>query len=560
MSFLHVRDVLRFPSGANDSDTVITGTHFNLTTLNYWNYTLYSNGTLSNGSRCYLAAQPYTPVTLLSNGTFINSTSCYNPVDGIGTRASIGIGIGVVFAICLVGVLMNIVKHGKLHLPAEKRFVPIGRRWQWYWSIFVIVTAFISLFTTIDIDRFRVIGLPIILSSFFWFLMQQGVMALVWEAVRHWGSWQERQFIDPDPFMLPDNDRRSKVEFFLPLFFYLWLWLNFFLIVPRNWGLIEQQRSPEQTAAKAAPAATDIRFKIAAIFLLLCWLTTVASLLHSIKHYKIRPAGLVNQISGYARAIPLRFLFFFPLSLIVVAYQALVSFSFPNSVLNAGGNFGAVYAGGYGPALAILAVQIVWGFRVPNEDLELKRQRRHRGDEMDRELGYTHKPAWWRRVKEASTQSDRPAMGGGRPTARGVGDNWGREGREDPAVEMAALPRTGSNATRRTSQTGLIDASRKPGAAVPYASKSTRRRSERAMSAAGDVLFPNAGAQASAAQARAARRAEIMQDGPAPPPYTEQADADRGRTTGAVGSERSTSTGTGASTRQPQQIRSMLDV
>ena len=538
MNLLHARDMLDFPSGANDSDTLITGTHFNLTTLNHFNYTLFSNGTLSNGSKCYLAIQPYTPVELLTNGTFINSTSCYNPVDGIGTRASIGLAIGVCFAICLVGVLMNIVKHGKLHLPAEKRFVPIGRRWQWYWCIFVIVTAFISLFTTIDVDRFRVMGLPIILTSFFWFLMQLGVMALVWEAVRHWGSWQERQFIDPDPFMLPYNDRRSRVEFFMPLVFYLFLWLNFFVIVPRNWGLIEQQRSPEQTAVKAAPAATDIRFKIGALFLLLAWLVIVASLLHSIKHYRLHPGGIAKRVSGYVRAIPLRFLLFLPLSLIVVAYQALVSFSWPNSVLNAQGNFGAVYAGGYGPALLILVIQIAWGYRVPNEDVELKRQRRHRGDEMDRELGFTRKPAWWRRIKEASTQGDGPAMGGGRPTASGVRDNWGNEGREGPGVEMAAISHgSGSSA-----------AVRKP-SFTPYAGKSDRRRSERAMTGAGDLLFPNTEAQTSAAQARAARRAEIMQDGPAPPPYSERA-----------GSVRSTSTGTGVSTRQPQQIRSMLDV
>lgn len=83
----------------------------------------------------------------------------------------------------------------------------------------------ISLFTAVDVDRYYLPQLPIILTSFFWFLMQMGIMALVWEAVRHWGSWMERQYVDPDPFSLRQEGRRYWVEFWLPLIFYLFLWL-----------------------------------------------------------------------------------------------------------------------------------------------------------------------------------------------------------------------------------------------------------------------------------------------------------------------------------------------
>jgi hypothetical protein len=48
---------------------------------------------------------------------------------------------------------------------------------------------------------------------------------VVWEAVRHWGSWMERQFIDPDPFVLREDDKRAQVELYVPLIFYLFLWL-----------------------------------------------------------------------------------------------------------------------------------------------------------------------------------------------------------------------------------------------------------------------------------------------------------------------------------------------
>jgi hypothetical protein len=225
MSLLQVRDAVAFPGGSNSSDTVIDNVHFNLTTLNFWNYTLYSNGTLSNGSWCLLTFPPYTPPLLLENGTFINATWCYSPVKGIQHRAAIAIGYAVVFGIALVLTLVSLNKHARLYLPAEKRFYPIGRRWQWYWAIWVCATALISLLTCIDVDRYFLPELPIILTSFFWYLMQIGAIAVVWEAVRHWGSWMERQFTDPDPFALRDGDWRSKVEFWLPLWFYLFLWL-----------------------------------------------------------------------------------------------------------------------------------------------------------------------------------------------------------------------------------------------------------------------------------------------------------------------------------------------
>lgn len=234
MSLLDARELLAFPSGDNATDTVINGVHFNLTTLHHWNYTYYSNGTLSNGSWCLLTFAPHTPTRLLENGTFLNVTWCYQPVNGIGARAGIAIGYAVLFGIALVVTLVSLNKHGKLHLPAEKRFYPIGRRWQWYWGSFVCAMALISLITSVDVDRYYLPELPIILTSFFWYLMQIGAVAVVWEAVRHWGSWMERQFIDPDPFALRNDDRRSKVEFWLPLWFYLFLWLVGYLSAPSS--------------------------------------------------------------------------------------------------------------------------------------------------------------------------------------------------------------------------------------------------------------------------------------------------------------------------------------
>ncbi|CCF41265.1 hypothetical protein CH063_11595, partial [Colletotrichum higginsianum] len=88
---LHGRALLGFPPGANASDTVLGGVHFNRTALDFFNYTLYTNGTVSNGSNCYVTEPPYTPVYLFPNGTFVNSTWCYDPINPIGTRAGVGV-------------------------------------------------------------------------------------------------------------------------------------------------------------------------------------------------------------------------------------------------------------------------------------------------------------------------------------------------------------------------------------------------------------------------------------------------------------------------------------
>lgn len=216
-----------WPTGDNTTDTLIGGVHFAWQSLKHWNYTYYpDNRTLSNVSRCYLAFQPYTPALVLEiNGSFVNATTCYSSIDPIGTRGYVGIGLAVFFALAVVLTLTILTKHGALYLPKEKRFYPIGRRWQWYWGCFVAACAVISLFTNIEIDRYYLQDLPIVLTVFFWYLMTMGTTALVWEAVRHWGSWLERQYIDPNPFVLRENDRRAKFEFWMPLWFYFWVWM-----------------------------------------------------------------------------------------------------------------------------------------------------------------------------------------------------------------------------------------------------------------------------------------------------------------------------------------------
>lgn len=578
MSILDPRGAVSWPTiGAdNSTDIVIGGVHFNLTALERWNYTLYSNQTLSNVSKCYLVFDSYTPDYLFANGSFTNSTSCYSPINPLSVRGYTSIGLAVVYGFCLMFTLICLHRHGRMFLPSEKRFRPIGRRWQWYWMIAMCATGFISLIVNIDVDRYYLPEIPIVLTSFFWFLMNVCTMACVWEAVRHWGSWQERQYIDPDPFALAMDDKRAQFEFWVPLFFYLWWWLDFFLVIPRNWGNIEMQRSVEQTLVRAAPSATDGRFKAAAFVLLMAWINCAYHLRHSIKHYKERNRGIFNRAIGLVKFIPYRFLLILPLALSVVAFQALSAWEFQYSVMDITGNKISLFVGGYVPAILIMLVQIIAGLLNPNEDRELIRQRRLRGDRNDAELGLVRKPAWWSRLngqapanesmRDRITRNVRE-LGGGRATAKNIDESIEVRRQDDEpssggsGIEMSQMNRATSAAGRGA--TG-------PSAANAYSGRNDRRRSEMAMETAAGLLFPNA----DNAQTFAERVSYLSGDGPPPPPYRDgqqQQSSERGRprSNDAAGinglrpgtAERTASANTTTSiTSPPQQVRSMLDV
>jgi hypothetical protein len=185
MLLFEARDLIQLPNGDNATDTLINGVHLNRTALNHWNYTLYSNGTLSNGSNCWLTFNEYKP-SLLFNGTFLNATSCYYPIEPIRGRGIFGIVFGSLFGLSVIFTLKNLRKHGRLYLADEKRWSTIGRRWPWYWMLFVATCGTISAINGVDVDRDYLQSTSIVLQSFFYYLMLPGLLACVWESVRHW--------------------------------------------------------------------------------------------------------------------------------------------------------------------------------------------------------------------------------------------------------------------------------------------------------------------------------------------------------------------------------------
>ncbi|KAH0565325.1 hypothetical protein GP486_001286 [Trichoglossum hirsutum] len=414
---LVVRELIHFPDGANSTDVLINGLHFNRTTLNHWNYTLWSNGTLSNESKCYLVFDIYKPV-LLSNGTFLNATSCYAPVNNIETRAILGIVSACLFAASIMFTLINLRKHGRRYLPSEKRFRAVGRRWPWYWLLVLAAFGCISGFTSIDVNRDYLPNDALIYQSFSYELMMPCLLATVWEAARHWGSWNERQIVDHDPHTLPQGGARDK-EFWMPL--------NFFMTIPRTWTPIKLQRSTPQQVRVARPAATDSRFKAAAFFAVCAWLLICYSIRHSIRHYKPVNHGLWKGFSGFFRYIPTRFIALITLVAVHISYAILAAFDFNVSPLKYNSNPGWVYGLGYLPVILAILVMEVWGYISENEDLKIIKQRRDRNREADAALSVTRKPRWWHNpqdgfggTQQGSSGNPTGEIGGGRATHKQV--------------------------------------------------------------------------------------------------------------------------------------------
>ena len=195
-------------------------TTFNESLLNEFNYTIYSNGTLSNDTKCVLVFGNFKPV-MLPNGTILDGTKCDSPIKPIKIRGALGIVFAVMFAGIIMWGLVNLRKHGKAYLPAQKQFRLVSRRWPWYWMIFTATVCCISGFMAVDVDRDYIPGAAIILQSVFYYVSLPTILAAAWEMTRHWGNFEERKILDENPFALKQDDKRSKIEFYTPLIFYL---------------------------------------------------------------------------------------------------------------------------------------------------------------------------------------------------------------------------------------------------------------------------------------------------------------------------------------------------
>jgi len=212
----------------------------------------------------------------------------------------------------------------------------------------------------------------------------------------HRGSWQYRQRHDVDPFAFRHTDRRSQVEFYLPLIFYAFDSVVFVMTTPRSWSALPKQRSPEQTSSVARPMALDGRFKAGALLSVCCLCLICLSLFHSRHHYQAPlPPVLVQVIVLLGASI---------------GYLVAASWVWAISPYRAATHVGWLYGLGYGPPLLILLLLNLRGFLDENEDIALIAQQTAR-DEADRNLlghGQVQKPpSWWNRSARSSNNAAR---------------------------------------------------------------------------------------------------------------------------------------------------------
>ena len=72
-----------------------------------------------------------------------------------------------------------------MFLPSENNVHGARRKWQRYWMLTAATFATISSITDIDVDRYYIPELSIVLTSICWVLTVSTTLAAVWECVRH---------------------------------------------------------------------------------------------------------------------------------------------------------------------------------------------------------------------------------------------------------------------------------------------------------------------------------------------------------------------------------------
>jgi hypothetical protein len=226
------------------------------------------------------------------------------------------------------------------------------------------------------------------------------------------------------------------VEFWLPLVFYLFAWLNFFMTIPRSWTPLQKQNTPEQKDQIARPAATGVREKAGAILAAVAWFVICASLRHSLKHYKPRTVGFFNKINAFCRDCPTKIFLSIILLAIRIAYGIASAWLWDISVFQDGVQIGWPFGLGYGPILLIIIIYEVAGFMEENEDKRIMQQRRERGQQYDQELGIVPKPSWWSRNWAARYQTDEQRL---KAMARDVPERRATGRRAEQNIELGDM-------------------------------------------------------------------------------------------------------------------------
>ena len=280
------------------------------------------------------------------------------------------------------------------------------------------------------------------------------------------GSWQERQLYDLDPFTFPHDDQHTEIQFWLSLVFYLFAFLNFFMVIPQSWTAVQKQNTDWQKEHVAQPIATSARQKAGAVFAMGAWLAICYSLWHSLKHYT----------HMHWRKYPAKLLIIIALLALRLGYGLVSAWNWNISIFQIGVQVGWPFGLGYAPLLLIIAVLEVAGFLEENEDKMIIQQRIERGRSYDEELSITKKPSWWQKNFKDRYMSDEQRLrnmtgeiGGGRATPRRIERNiemkntTARNGSDGTTPEDPFQDEILHNGANQGSKTSRLQAPRKIG-------------------------------------------------------------------------------------------------
>jgi Protein of unknown function (DUF2434) len=168
--------------------------------------------------------------------------------------------------------------------------------------------------------------------------------------------------------------------------------------VPRSWSKIPRQGGLAQQTSVAKPAATDGRFKAAAIFLACAYIVMVYYVRHTLHYYKPHSRG-VGSVKTLFTQLPIRFPLAFAVVAVFIGYDIASTWIFNISIMKYNSSPIWPFALGYAPCLLFIIIFNIWGFMAQNEDKQIIKQRIELGRAADATLGLTHKPNWWSKAR-----------------------------------------------------------------------------------------------------------------------------------------------------------------
>ncbi|WBW71946.1 DUF2434 family conserved fungal multispanning membrane protein [Schizosaccharomyces osmophilus] len=219
-------------------------------------YQVYGNGTVSNGTLCYLWRQQNWP-SITEEGSVLNGVNCDSPVKKLAGHGAVGIVSACLGFLLIPLLILNI---GKFNVAgATKGF---QRRAEFCWMILLILVMAVSGFAYIDVDRSLVQGISLCIFSFCFHSNVPMLVLVYWHYVSTYGfiRWRERTVVGEEMDGNERMQRIEKMEYGMPVVVYILAIIGFLLAGFHSWGKL---------ARGEEGVATNARFKASAILNLL---------------------------------------------------------------------------------------------------------------------------------------------------------------------------------------------------------------------------------------------------------------------------------------------------